>query len=77
MAYFNGKATPETIMKRKSICLLSIVCALAIASAQTPSKWVSFDANHRLHYGTDARGNRIMDFSHAGYRGGGVALPLK
>ncbi len=31
--------------------------------------------DRRLHYGTDARGNRIMDFSHAGYKGGGVALP--
>ena len=62
-------------MKRKSVCLLSIVGAVAVVSAQTPSRWVSFDSTHRLHYGTDAHSNRIMDFSHAGYRGGGVALP--
>src|SRR4029450_8913978 len=29
----------------------------------------------RLQYTADDRGNRIMDFSYAGYKGGGVALP--
>lgn len=29
----------------------------------------------RLEYALDAEGNRIADFSHAGYRGGGVDLP--
>ncbi|PYX93727.1 MAG: hypothetical protein DMG67_03475, partial [Acidobacteria bacterium] len=29
----------------------------------------------RLHYKTDSLGNPIMDFSYAGYRAGGVALP--
>lgn len=28
-----------------------------------------------LHYATTAKGDRICDFSYAGYRGGGVALP--
>lgn len=28
-----------------------------------------------LHYATAAKGDRICDFSCAGYRGGGVALP--
>jgi hypothetical protein len=40
------------------------------------SKWVSFDSNGRLVYKTLAKGDRIMDFSWAGYMGGGVALPL-
>jgi hypothetical protein len=44
--------------------------------AQGTSKWVFFGPDHRLHYGTDANGNRIMDFSHAGYGGGGVRIPL-
>jgi hypothetical protein len=30
----------------------------------------------RLVYKVDARGDRIVDFSHAGYRGGGVPLPV-
>src|SRR5438067_1520314 len=43
-------------------------------SAQT-SSWASLGSDGRLHYATDANGNRIMDFSSAGYKGGGVALP--
>ncbi len=47
------------------------------SSAQQPgrSKWVYPDAKGRLQYTADARGNRIMDFSHAGYKGGGVRIP--
>ena len=48
--------------------------AVAMA-AQGKSQWVSIDGRGRLHYTTDARGNRIMDFSHAGYKGGGVKIP--
>lgn len=36
---------------------------------------VSPGRDGRLQYVTDARGDRIVEFSHAGYRGGGVALP--
>jgi hypothetical protein len=39
------------------------------------SKWVYAGADGKLRYTTDSRGNRIMDFSHAGYRGGGVPIP--
>jgi len=37
-------------------------------------RWVIPD-RQGLRYETDSRGNRIPDFSHAGYMGGGVALP--
>lgn len=37
--------------------------------------WVSVDASGRLVYRTTPRGDRIADFSYAGYMGGGVALP--
>lgn len=42
----------------------------------TPSAttWISF-VNGRLVYGKDSLGNRIPDYSYAGYGGGGVALP--
>jgi hypothetical protein len=46
----------------------------ATALAQT-STWVSVGSDGRLHYKKDAQGNRIMDFSFAGYKAGGVALP--
>ena len=39
------------------------------------SEWAFGGPDHRLHYRYDAHGNSIMDFSAAGYRGGGVKLP--
>ncbi len=55
--------------------MLLILAGAAAVAGQGRSKWVSVDNAQKLRYGTDARGNRIMDFSHAGYKGGGVALP--
>lgn len=54
---------------------LAIVAAVATLSGQGASKWVYPGKDGRLQYSADARGNRIMDFSHAGFKGGGVALP--
>jgi hypothetical protein len=42
---------------------------------QAASQWVFFGDDGVLHYAADLLGNRIMDFSNAGYMGGGVALP--
>ena len=39
------------------------------------SEWVRIGSNHQLIYKTSDKGDKIMDFSHAGYRGGGVAIP--
>jgi hypothetical protein len=39
------------------------------------SEWVRLGDDGKLVYKTTERGDRIMDFSHAGYMGGGVALP--
>lgn len=52
----------------------ALVSAAALG-AQGRSTWVYQDATGRLHYKTDDRGNRIMDFSHAGYKGGGERIP--
>ena len=46
------------------------------AVSRAVSSWVFVGADGHLHYKTDAQGNRIMDFSSAGYRRGGVALPV-
>jgi hypothetical protein len=37
--------------------------------------WVTLDASGKLVYRTLPRGDRIVDFSYAGYKGGGVLLP--
>src|SRR5215469_11845805 len=54
-----------------------VFCLLAASAlhAQAISEWAFGGPDHRLHYKTDNRGNSIMDFSSAGYRGGGVKLP--
>ncbi len=42
---------------------------------QTYSRWVYPGNNGMLVYAPTPRGDRILDFSHAGYMGGGVPLP--
>jgi hypothetical protein len=61
---------------------MRIIVAIVLAAAsgvalsgQAASKWVAFGDGQKLRYTIDERGNRIMDFSHAGYKGGGVTLP--
>ena len=47
--------------------------ALAESSRQNQSEWVFRNDRGKLTYKTTSRGDRIMDFSHAGYMGGGVS----
>ncbi len=54
--------------------LTFLIILTASAHAWT-SSMVQLDAQGRLSYPADASGNRIPDFSHAGYKGGGVPLP--
>jgi hypothetical protein len=46
-----------------------------VSAAETQSEWIYPGADGRLIYKMTPAGDRILDFSHAGYRGGGVALP--
>ncbi|MBV7529754.1 hypothetical protein [Chitinophaga sp. sic0106] len=52
--------------------ILPFLCITLHANAQ---QWVSLNSNGKLQYDTTSRGDRIMDFSYAGYKGGGVAIP--
>jgi hypothetical protein len=64
---------------KKAFILTQFMVLMAAASmlvAQPTSTWVFTGSDNRLHYKTDSQGNRIMDFSLAGYQGGGVALPV-
>src|SRR5499426_3693372 len=58
-----------------AILLIGICGAAHNAAAQT-SQWVFVGPDGKLAYKTLPRGDRIMDFSSAGYKGGGVALPV-
>jgi hypothetical protein len=65
-------------MCRVVACLMFAAVVGLAASAADPqphSRWVHPGPDGKLVYATTDRGDRIMDFSHAGYMGGGVALP--
>lgn len=59
--------------KRFTLTITMALVALPALPAQ--SKWVHPGPSGKLVYATTARGDRIPDFSYAGYEGGGVALP--
>jgi len=56
-----------------------LVFALAILAnpAASQQHWVSLDSSGKLVYRTLAHGDHIVDFSYAGYMGGGVPLPSR
>jgi hypothetical protein len=55
------------------VCLISInVC---LAQSTNKSQWVYAGAKGKLVYKTLQAGDKIMDFSYAGYMGGGVSIP--
>lgn len=66
---------------KKGCLLLTVGTALCVnaqsfvSNAPAKSKWVYPDNKGKLVYQTLEKGDRIMDFSYAGYMGGGVAIP--
>ena len=57
------------------LAVLTNLANQAAAAERPTSEWVYPGADGKLVYKTLLAGDRIMDFSHAGYMGGGVALP--
>jgi hypothetical protein len=60
------------------VIALGFVCAflaLAAAAFAAESEWAHPGPDGKLVYKTTPTGDRILDFSHAGYMGGGVVLP--
>ncbi len=53
-----------------------LVLGAAAFAADTPSATVRADPDGKLTYTADAQGNRVIDFSTAGYGGGGEAIPF-
>lgn len=59
---------------------VALLISLFAAQAQPPaplasSEWATMNARGKLIYKTLPRGDRMLDFSYAGYMGGGVAIP--
>ena len=55
------------------IPLAGLDAAETIRPVATP--WITVSGNGRLRYQNTGNGDRIVDFSHAGYGGGGMKLP--
>jgi hypothetical protein len=73
----NTKSIPFLVL----VVILSGTCLFSSAqkSDSNPgaqSEWVYKGTDGKLKYKITPTGDRIMDFSHAGYMGGGVALPV-
>ena len=58
-----------------TFALVILLASASHAAERAKSAWVSVGPDGKLAYKTTERGDRIMDFSHAGYMGGGVAIP--
>jgi hypothetical protein len=58
-----------------NVCLTFLFGAATVLAAENHSEWVHPGADGKLEYKTTPAGDRIMDFSSAGYKGGGAALP--
>ncbi|MEY9878282.1 hypothetical protein ABH931_007809 [Streptacidiphilus sp. MAP12-33] len=54
---------------------LATARAATTATTRAGTDWISWTGG-KLAYGHDAQGDRVPDYSSAGYEGGGVALPL-
>ena len=68
--------SPQIIRLAPWAAVACIACAVcATAAERGASQWVYRAQGGRLMYKTTPAGDRIMDFSSAGYRGGGVSLP--
>ena len=62
----------RTVLGLASLLTIATWCTRVPAAE---SQWVHYDDTGHLVYQTWANGNRIMDFSSAGYMGGGVGIP--
>src|ERR1700733_142367 len=71
---------PARLKALRQITFVLVVAAAALTTwAKEPavvhSQWVYLDRSSKLVYQRLQTGERILDFSYAGYMGGGVALP--
>ena len=64
-----------SLMLRTALLLAPLAAYSADHTQALDRQWVAISPSGKLEYKTTARGDRIMDFSHAGYMGGGVAFP--
>src|SRR5436305_1977004 len=71
-----GGVKEMDLVTRRAVFSLVLFVLFARRSAGQQSQWVHLDESGKLVYQALKSGDRIMDFSSAGYMGGGVALPV-
>jgi len=69
------KLNIHTLLTAVLLTPLTMCYAANTSSNILDRQWVAMGSTGKLEYKTTAKGDRIMDFSHAGYMGGGVAIP--
>ena len=74
------KTSKNFCVQHPSVLLLFMVLFSLDSFSQTnknikPSSPVSLGSDGRMVYAPDAKGNRVPDFSYAGYQGGDHAIP--
>jgi hypothetical protein len=75
-AHYGAAQTTGLVAVRSGLRFsIRTVFLLAALPCAAQSKWAHLDANGKLVYAHTPAGDRIADFSYAGYHGGGVALP--
>jgi hypothetical protein len=79
IAHASGAIGPRRRLRPSLLfgALAGLVAGASVLVAQAPRPPVSVarGADGRLAYTADTAGNRVIDFSYAGYEGGGVAIP--
>ncbi len=61
---------------KRFVFYFAFTFAISTHAARQEAPWVSLDSSGKLIYRTLPRGDRIADFSYAGYMGGGVRAAL-
>ena len=69
-----SRSKPRTAILLLPAALLSTLALWTVVQAATPKHWIEFK-DGKLIYGVDKNGNRIPDFSTAGYGGGAAEIP--
>jgi len=76
---YSGVTKRDFIRWIINACKFTVTClcllVLPVSAVAQFSSEILYYENDRLTYISDKDGNRIPDFSHAGYHGGGVPLP--
>src|SRR5581483_8637716 len=67
--------THQTIMKTFQRALYLLLSLLLTNNLFAQADWVHFNSSGALVYSNDNKGNHLIDYSYAGYQGGGVAIP--